>query len=66
MMHTINDFPENQSKNHTIASCSRLSFEQITRETGGRLGTSDLACIFCGPGCRAPASMEDAGSRTIR
>jgi hypothetical protein len=55
-MNTIYNFPEHHNKNRTIGSTNGLSFEHITRETGGRLGTRDIPCPLCGPSRHSPAN----------
>jgi Toprim domain len=57
-MNNIYNFSEYHNKNRTIGSTNELSFEHITRETGGRLGIHDIPCPCCGPSCRTPANRR--------
>jgi hypothetical protein len=57
-MNNIYSFPQHHNKNRTVASTTSLLFEDIIRETGGRLGRHDIPCPCCGPGRRTPANRR--------
>ena len=57
-MGSIHKWPLSRNKNTAISPASNLRFEDINRETGGKLGIHDIACPLCGDDCKSPANRR--------